>query len=94
MALLENVTWWVEITIFLAVITVTSYFLVRKRSAQDLTTVYLLSITVKLLFSCVFVIAFIVLDKEHANYNVVFFMSGYVIFTAAEVAFLLLKKRP
>ena len=94
MGILENVTWWVEITVFLAVITVTSYFIVRKRSGDDLTPVYLMSITVKLIFSCIFVIAFIVLDKDHANYNVVFFLVGYVIFTAAEVAFLLLKKRP
>lgn len=78
---------------FLVVITITSYFLVRKRSTENFTTVYLLSITIKIFLSCAFVIAIILADKEKANYNIVFFLVAYVIFTAIEVIFLLLKKK-
>lgn len=86
-------TWPVGIVVFLSVITIASYFFVRRSSAKDLTPVYLLSITAKLILSCVFVIIFILADKPAANYNTVFFLVGYVIFTAGEVIFLLLKKR-
>lgn len=85
-------TWPVGITIFLAAITTTSYLVLRKRSGEKLTPVYLLSITVKLILSCAFVIIFILDDPRGANYNVIFFLVGYVIFTAVEVIFLLLKK--
>jgi len=78
---------------FLSVITITSYLLLRKRSGQNLIPAYLLSITVKILLSCVFVIVLIVNDRPSANHNIVFFLIGYVIFTAVEVIFLLLKKR-
>lgn len=89
----EKATWWVEILIFLAFITIFSIRLVRKQSAQNFVTLYLISITIKIVLSCGFVATFILLDKPAANYNVVFFIAGYVIFTAAEVIFLLLKKR-
>ena len=90
---LGKATWWVEITAFLVIITVISYLLVRKRAPDNLTTVYLLSITVKILLSCAFVIIFIVADRPAADYNAVFFIVGYLIFTAFEVIFLLLKKK-
>jgi uncharacterized membrane protein len=83
----------VFILAFLASITIGSYLALRKRPAESFTSVYLLSITIKILLSCVFVIVLIVNDKPNADFNVVFFIAGYVIFTAAEVTFLLLKKR-
>jgi EamA domain-containing membrane protein RarD len=83
----------VYIIAFLAAITITSYFLLRKRSGQNLIPAYLLSITTKILLSCVFVIFFILSDKEGANSNIALFLVGYVIFTAVEVTFLLLKKK-
>jgi hypothetical protein len=67
--------------------------ILRKRSGENLTQVYLGSITIKLLLSCGFVAWFILYDREQANSNVIFFLVAYVIFTAAEVIFLLLKKR-
>ena len=86
-------TWPVGIILFLSIITVTSYLVLRKRSGENFTPVYLLSITVKLLLSCAFVITFIVADRPEADYNTIFFLVGYVTFTAAEVIFLFLKKR-
>jgi K+ transporter len=88
------VTWPLGIIIFLAIITLASYFITRRSSSENFTPVYLSSITGKLLLSCVFVIIFIKADKGAADYNTVFFLIAYVIFTAAEVIFLFLKKRP
>ncbi|MEI9919564.1 MAG: hypothetical protein WDO14_12265 [Bacteroidota bacterium] len=82
------------IVVFLVAITLGSYLLLRKKSGQDLMLGYLLSITSKIVLSCGFVIAFILLDRPNADYNAVFFLVGYVIFTAAEVIFLLLKSKP
>lgn len=79
--------------IFLAVITLATLFVLRKKPPENLTPVYLLSITVKIFLSCCFVIWFILYDREAANSNVIFFLVAYVIFTAAEVIFLLVKKR-
>ena len=87
-------SWGVAIVIFLAVTTTVVYVLLRNKTSEKLTSVYLLSITGKIIFACVFVITFILLDKPGANYNVVFFLVGYFTFTAAEVVFLLLKKTP
>ncbi|MEJ0034041.1 MAG: hypothetical protein WDO15_28580 [Bacteroidota bacterium] len=81
------------IVAFLATITIGSYLLLRKRSGQNLILAYLLSITAKIILSCIFVIVFILVDKPGADSNAVFFLIGYFIFTAAEVIFLLLKKR-
>lgn len=83
----------VLIIVFLAAITIASYVFVRKKPPEKFTSVYLLSITIKIFLSCVFVIILILVDKPSANYNTVFFLIGYVIFTTAEVAFLLLKKK-
>jgi len=87
------VTWPVGIIIFLSIITIVTCFLVRRSSQENFTPVYLSSITVKLILSCAFVIIFIKADKPAANYNTVFFLIAYLIFTAGEVIFLLLKKR-
>jgi hypothetical protein len=86
-------SWDIGIVTFLAITTVAIYlFLYRKNDPEKFTQIYLLSITVKLLVSCVFVIIFIVTDRAGADFNAVFFMAGYVIFTTLEVVFLLLKK--
>ena len=81
------------IVVFLAVLTIGVLFILRNKSGESLTQVYLASITVKLLLSGGFVTWFILYDQQQANYNVVFFLVAYVIFTAAEVIFLLVKKR-
>jgi len=83
----------VSIVVFLALLTGAVLFILRKKSGETLTQVYLASITIKLLLSGGFVTWFILYDQDHANYNVVFFLVAYVIFTAAEVIFLLVKKR-
>jgi hypothetical protein len=85
--------WPIAIVIFLATITIGSYLLLRTRSGEKLTQAYLLSITIKIFLSCAFVITFILADGHNADYNAVFFIVGYVIFTAAEVIFLLLKSK-
>lgn len=86
-------TWPVGILVFLSIITITSYLLVTRSSPQNFTPVYIASITVKLILSCVFVIIFIKADKQGANYNTIFFLAGYITFTALEVFFLFLKKK-
>ena len=86
-------TWPVGITIFVATMTVASAVLLRKRTGERLTQAYLLTITIKLLLSGGFVVWFVKSDPDGANDNVIFFLSCYVIFTAAEVIFLLLKSR-
>jgi hypothetical protein len=78
---------------FLTIVTGATYFVVRKKPAENFTSVYLGSITVKLLLSCAFIIILILTDRPHANYNSLFFLVAYVLFTAAEVIFLVLKKR-
>jgi hypothetical protein len=83
---------WI-IVAFLTAITVGSYLIVRKKPAESFTSVYLGSITIKLLLSCAFIIIVILADRPRADYNALFFLVGYVIFTTAEVIFLLLKKR-
>lgn len=90
---LEKASWSVEIIVFLLVIHAASYFFLRKKSGESFTSVYLLSITIKILFSCAFVIIFILADKPRADFNAVLFIVGYLFFTAVEVAFLLLKKK-
>jgi hypothetical protein len=86
--------WSITITVFLATITLASYMFLRNRSGEKLTQGYLLSITIKILLSCAFVIVFIVNDRANADYNAGFFIVGYLIFTAVEVIFLLLKSNP
>ncbi len=87
-------TWYIPIVAFLAITTSLVYlFLQRPQNAdpEKFTRLYLLSITVKILVACVFVIVFVLSDRAGADYNAVFFLVGYVLFTAAEVIFLLVK---
>lgn len=86
-------TWPGGIILFLSIVTIASIFIVRKSSPENFTSVYLGTITGKLILSAAFVIIFIKADKAEANYNTVFFLIAYVIFTACEVIFLFLKKR-
>ncbi|HZY80115.1 MAG TPA: hypothetical protein VFE50_11370 [Cyclobacteriaceae bacterium] len=85
-------SWGIPIIIFLVVTTGLAYLALRKLEGEKLTRAYLLSITLKIFASCAFVITFILVDREGANSNAVFFLVGYVIFTTVEVIFLLLKK--
>jgi len=85
-------SWGIPILIFLAATTGLAFFFLRKLEGEKLTRAYLLSITLKIFASCAFVITFILMDREGANSNALFFLVGYVIFTTAEVVFLLLKK--
>ncbi len=87
-------SWGVAIVTFLALTTALVYFFLRKTEGEKLTRVYLLSISVKILLSGAFVIIFVLKDQQGADYNAVFFLSGYVIFTAVEVIFLLLRPGP
>jgi hypothetical protein len=86
-------TWDLWIVVYLAITTAAVYlFLYRRNDPEKFTQIYLLSITVKILLSCGFVLTFILTDPAGDNFNAIFFMIGYVIFTALEVVFLLLKK--
>lgn len=70
-----------------------SIFIVRRSSPENFTPVYLGTITVKLVLSAIFVAVFIKADKSAADFNTIFFLVAYVIFTAGEVIYLFLKKR-
>jgi hypothetical protein len=85
-------SWDIAIVIFLASTTLIVFFLLRNIQGEKFTRIYLLSITAKILLSCTFVIIFVLNDRQGADYNAIFFLIGYIIFTAAEVAVLLLKK--
>jgi len=90
----QTPSWATAIVIFLALTTGLVYFFLRKTEGEKLTRVYLLSISAKILLSGAFVIIFVLKDQQGADYNAVFFLAGYVIFTAAEVIFLLLGTGP
>lgn len=85
--------WEVSIISFCGVSTLLVCVLLypKKADAEKFTQLYLLSIVIKLLISGGFVVVFLILDPENAERNTVFFLVAYVIFTAAEVIFLLLK---
>jgi hypothetical protein len=87
-------TWYIGFVSFLSITTYFVYIFLQRPGNADpekFTRLYLLSITVKILVACVFVITFVMSDRPGADYNALFFLVGYVIFTAAEVIFLLLK---
>jgi hypothetical protein len=60
---------------------------------QRFTQVYLATIVIKILAVCSFAAVLIVLDRDHARSNVVFLLLLYAIYTAIEVAFLVLAAR-
>ena len=86
-------TWPAGIIIFLSVLTIASIFIVQRSSSENFTSVYLGTITAKLVLSAIFVVIFIKADRSASDFNTIFFLAGYVIFTAGEVIFLFLKKR-
>jgi hypothetical protein len=84
-----------EIILFLLFITSLIYRYIFRFSPQGPETVskfYLLSIAIKLLGGCALMAAVIIIDKTGAIGNVVLFLTGYVLFTTAEIIFLMLNK--
>jgi hypothetical protein len=67
----------------------------RVNDPQRFTQVYLLSIVLKILVACILIVVLILIDKAHARSNVLFLFTVYVIFTIAEVVFMIqLRPRP
>lgn len=60
---------------------------------QRFTQVYLATIVIKIIAVCSLVAVLIVLDRDHARSNVVFLLVLYALYTAIEVAFLVLAAR-
>ncbi|HEY5824708.1 MAG TPA: hypothetical protein VIT44_10095 [Cyclobacteriaceae bacterium] len=80
------------IILFLFFITSLIYryiFRFASHGPETVTRFYLLSIVLKLLGGCSFIAAIMVMDKEGTPGNVVLFLLGYIIFTIAEVVFLM-----
>lgn len=80
-----------EIIGFLSLSTLGVYFYLIKKIAnnpQDFTGAFLLTLVLRFLLFAGFMLVIILLDKPGATYNALFFMITYVMFTAAEVAFL------
>ncbi len=85
-------SWNVGITSFLAITTFLVYYLlqpIKVGSPEKFTRFYLLSITLKIVLACIFVISFVLVDRPGADFNSLLFLIGYVLFTAAEVISLL-----
>lgn len=85
-------TWDIAITSFLAITTFLVVYLLQPIKAgnpEKFTRVYLMSITIKILVACIFVISFVLVDRPGADFNALLFLIGYVMFTAAEVISLL-----
>ena len=81
-----------EAILFVATLLV--YALVTHASdPQRFTQMYLLSIVVKMLVTCVVIVVLILVDKNHARGNVLFLFVVYVLFTIVEVIFLMQFKR-
>jgi len=86
----------IEIILFLFFITALIYRYIYRFAPQGSEVVsrfYLLSIALKLLGGCSLVTAIIILDKANAVANVVLFLIGYLVFTIAEIAFLIRLKK-
>jgi hypothetical protein len=89
-------TFTLEILLFLLFITALIYrYLVRfsPQGPEAVTRFYLLSIALKLIGGCTLIAAIIVMDNAGAGGNVILFLSGYALFTAAEIVFLLQLKK-
>ena len=92
----EAPTYAIEIVLFLFFITSLIYryiFRFASKGPEVVSQFYLLSIAVKLLGGCSFIVAIIILDKPHMPGNVVLFLVGYIVFTVAEIVFLMHLKK-
>jgi hypothetical protein len=65
----------------------------RVTDPQRFTQIYLLSIVIKVFVACILIVALILIDKPHARSNVLFLFTVYVVFTVAEVIFLIQLRR-
>ena len=80
------------IILFLLLITSLIYryiFRFASHGPETVSRFYLLSIVLKLLGGCSFIAAIMVMDKDGTPANVVLFLLGYIVFTIAEVVFLM-----
>jgi len=85
-----------ETVLFLFFITSLIYryiFRFASKGPEVVSQFYLLSIAIKLLGGCSFIVAISVLDKPNMTGNVVLFLVGYIVFTIAEIAFLIHLKK-
>lgn len=86
-----------EIVLFLFFITSFIYrylFRFASKGREVVSQFYLLSIAIKLLGACSFIVAVFILDKPNVAGNVILFLAGYIVFTGVEIAFLLKVKSP
>ena len=78
-----------EIIIYMALTTGGVYYLLQKKAGGNLfTQTYLLSIVLKMLAGCAFILIIILADRQGAPANAVLFIVAYLAYTAAEVVFL------
>jgi hypothetical protein len=85
-----------EIILFLFFITSLIYryiFRFTSKGPEVVSQFYLFSIAIKLLGGCSFIAAIIILDKPNMAGNVALFLTAYIVFTAAEIAFLIHLKK-
>jgi predicted permease len=88
----EIPSYLLEIILFILFITAFIYKYVTRFAADGPDTVtrfYLLSIALKLMAGCAFVVLIALFDEKGAHANVILFLIAYGIFTFAEVVLLL-----
>lgn len=64
-----------------------------KTSVNNLVPYFLLTMVLKLIIFGIYCVVMIVIDRQGANANVVFFMISYALLTTTETAFIYLKTR-
>ena len=85
-------TYTLEIILFLFFITSLIYrYLLRfvSKGPEVVSQFYLLSIAIKLLGGCSFIVAVSILDKPNVAGNVTLFLVVYIAFTVVEIGFLM-----
>jgi hypothetical protein len=63
-------------------------YLYKANNSGFFVQLYLLTMTLKLLFYCTYIFIIVHKDKNAAFGNVVFFMTTYILFTSLEIGFL------
>jgi hypothetical protein len=78
-----------QIVLYVAASTGLIYYLVQRRDgALFFTQSYLLSIVVKILMGCAFILIVLYVDPTEASANATLFIVCYLLFTTVEVIFL------
>jgi len=88
-------SYWMEILLFFALITVLVYFVLHKITLIDPTEfvrTFLMSVVLKIILSGVAIVILLMLDPAGANSNAVFYLGCYGAFTALEVVVLYKQK--